>query len=567
MADINDNETFSKAQKIIREKYLGNADKSALVKYKKFFNEFRQWAYWYPDKFIDLLNDNDNFILDVDQRLTMRLMIRYRYFGIQARGTGKTFIAYLVAIVLCMIFPDITVLYIAQTQQASADRLKQKHSEISRMIPFIKNEITHKKQNKEDFSIRLKNGSVLRSGVAGEGQRGDRANYLIIDERAFVPTSVINDILEPIISEPRKSLKDGKIGMHEFNSMKAISSAGYYGSSAYQTYIDSFEHMANFDGAVTVATDYKTVVMSNNRGYNKSKAKRSKDTLGKLEWEMNYESNWGGAGSEGGIVDVEDVELSRRVEEAEYKNSKDSEYVFAYDIARNWNSKKQDDSALVIGKVIRASNGDVGRLVVVNVITVNANENFEKQAKRIKVLDELFNPKVIVIDANIIGLGVMEFLMKETNGEDKIYPAYNTLNTPEEPNTDNYVNKLFALQTSRKETKQSDVVKCFINEFKSRNIDLLIPPIGNVVSAKNKDDFKEKDLPHFETSQMINELLNLQVKYNEKSDSVSISQHTRGINKDKAMALMYLVFYTFKKLDDDKDKKDIDVSKYLRMIR
>jgi len=413
----------------------------------------------------------------------------------------------------------------------------------------------------------LPNGSIIKSGIAGNGQRGDRANMLVIDERAFIKSGVINDVLKSIVTEPRKSVKDGKPGVHEFNSIKAVTSAGYYGSEGYEEYVKKLGLMSKtHNGEMVLTSNYQLVAFADNHGYDKKGAQKFKDSMTQLEWEMNMESNWGGASTEGGIVSIDTIELSRNIEDAEHIAEDDAEYIFAYDIARNYSSKKRDDSALVIGKIIRNSNGQVGRVAVVNVLTVDAHEKFEEQAHRIKVLDELFNPKVVVIDANIIGLGVMEFLMKETKGDDKIYPAFNTLNTPEEPDTENYVNKLFALQSSRAETKQSDIVIAFMNHFRSRNVDLLTAPLNGITSAKTKDEFTQHVLPHYECSRMIDELLNLQIKEN-KNGGVSISRATRAIDKDKAMALMYLVFYAFKKLDDDTNKKNIDVKKYLRLIR
>jgi hypothetical protein len=561
-----DKKTLSVAEKLVYEKYF-EADTSDIVKkYDNFFYEFRQWAYWYPDKFLEMFA-SDNFELDPDQKLTLRLFVRGQYTKfVQSRGTGKSFIAYLGMVVKALILPNYEVIFVAQTREASARTLSSKYNETMRMMPFLENEISGNGPNrdsKEMFNLEFKNGSIIRNGIAGEGQRGDRAVDVVIDEQMFVSTKIINNVIIPIISEPRKSLKDGKQGIHEFNCIKGISSAGYYGSPAHSDYIKSYEISANDGDNFTICSDYSLPLMYK-RAFDKPDVDKMRKTSSKLEFDMNILSNFGGSG-EGGLVSINDIELCRTLEKPEFRADGKHEYIFAYDVARNWNTGKTDDSALIIGKLFRSPNGDVGKIAIVNIVTISANEKFERQSLIIKKMDELFNPSVIIQDAQVIGVGLCEKLMEETDGGDKIYPAYNTINTPETPDTDNYITKLYALQSSRVETKQSDIIKCAIDAFDKRKVELLVPPSRSVVSSRNKDDFVKEELPLYETMAMIEEILNLDTKYNEKSDSLSISQRTKGINKDKIMATMYLIFYALEKMNVKKDKQ-LDTSKYLSMF-
>jgi len=551
----------------IYEKYFESKSNDIIQKYQDFFVEFRQWAYWYPDKFLDMFGD-ENFELDIDQRLTLRLLMRGQYSDfVQSRGTGKTFVVFLFMIIKAIIFPNYKVIFVAQTKEASARSLKNKYIEAMRMLPFLKYELVGgkvKNSSKEYFELNFLNGSQIVNGIAGEGQRGDRANDVIIDERMFVSTEVINDVIIPIVSEGRKSLKNGKSGIHEFNCIKGISSAGYYGSSAHQDYLKGYKLNAEKYDNFTLCTDYRVPMMFG-RAFDKEQIKARKDTSTKMEFDMNYLSDFGGSADGTGLVPIQDIELCRVLDKPEFRADGKHDYIFAYDVARNWNTNKTDDSALIIGKLYRGANGDVGKVQIVNVMTISANIKFEKQALLIKQMDELFNPVVIVADSNVIGFGLTEFLMKETNGDDTIYPAYNTLNTPEKPDTENYITKLYALQSNRKETKQSDIIKKAIDVFSKRRVELLVAPNSSVVGAKDKGDFLTEELPLYETAGMIEESLNLDVKYNETTDTLTIKQRTRGINKDKIVALMYLLFYAFEIMKDDKDE-NVDTRKYLRLF-
>jgi hypothetical protein len=555
------NKNDSKIIQLYTDRYMSNQRK-----YMDNWLELRAFALWYPDLFIDLLCElsDSKFKLNVDQRIALRLQVRSSsYTQISCRRHGKSFIIVLGELIRCIFIPNYTVAYSAQTREQSSKILQEKMSEILNFFPFLRKELDGKPlEGKVYTTYRFINGAKFMNAINGSATKGSTFHAIIVDEASFVSQEVLDDALIPTIT-PRPTIKTTRANPYEIPRILQISSAPFYGSSAHERFLTAFKKSAECDGTSMIWTDYRVPLVMR-RSLTLSKIKEIKEDISQMAFKMNYESIPYG-NTDGSLINVEDIEIARTVEEPEFQAEDGAEYLFAYDVARSWEDNR-DDSALVIGKIFRHSDGTVGRVAIVNIITVSGQEKFEKQALRIKKLDELFNPLVIITDSNVIGMGLTEALMNETEKEDgTFYPAYNTLNTPEIPETENYVTKLFALQSSRKETKNSDMIKNLIESFARHKVNILAPIKSNVSNKQTREDYIQKELPYHETDLMIEESFNLKLNYNEKTDTVTMKQRTKGTNKDKIVTLMYLLFYAFSIMNDEQEKRTKDTSKYLNL--
>ena len=100
-------------------------------------------------------------------------------------------------------------------------------------------------------------------------------------------------------------------------------------------------------------------------------------------------------------------------------------YILSADIARTGNN----DTSIMVIKVLPSQDGWTKKVVYTENLT---KMSFPEQAARIKELNELFNPRDIVIDANTIGTGLLDQLVIPSIGpKGQQYGALYVSNDPD----------------------------------------------------------------------------------------------------------------------------------------
>lgn len=100
-------------------------------------------------------------------------------------------------------------------------------------------------------------------------------------------------------------------------------------------------------------------------------------------------------------------------------------YIASVDVARTGNN----DTSVMIIKVLPSQDGWTKKVVYTENLT---KMSFPEQAARIKELNELFNPRDIVIDANTIGTGLLDQLVIPSIGpKGQQYGALYVSNDPD----------------------------------------------------------------------------------------------------------------------------------------
>jgi len=151
--------------------------------------EFAKYAsFWreYPDLFIDMiLPPNSKFNLFFYQRMFLRAVIRHKYcYATFPRAFSKSFLAVLVLILRCILYPGAKLFIVSGTKEQGAAIAKEKIEELKELIPALKNEINEKKSlyGKDYVRIQFKNGSRLDVVAARESTRGGRRHGGLIEE-------------------------------------------------------------------------------------------------------------------------------------------------------------------------------------------------------------------------------------------------------------------------------------------------------------------------------------------------------------------------------------------------
>lgn len=275
---------------------------------------------------------------------------------------------------------------------------------------------------------------------------------------------------------------------------------------------------------------------------------------------QNYEQEWVGC-SDGALVNINRLMSCRTLTVA--NNQADNEYEEYYigvDVARSQKTSNNQSSA-VIGRVRRS--GDKSRIVsidIVNIIKIPNILNFTAQAVKIKQIQKRYNAKVVIIDGNGLGAGLIDECLKEsfdpiTGDNLGCWDTINDDNTPEIPNSPKILYNLKA------QSCQSEVVTTFIDMVDSGKLKLLEKRQDSDFEEGAWDEFDDKVRPFYETDAFIEEAANLKMKHL-NNGSITIEKVVKKIDKDRVSAMIYMLWYV-NKYAQEIDNSDYDYGTFI----
>ena len=241
-----------------------------------------------------------------------------------------------------------------------------------------------------------------------------------------------------------------------------------------------------------------------------------------------------------------------------------SYYILSMDVARKNTGKDGCDSVITVFKVTPQNYGEVSVKSLVNIYSLT-NMHFEDQAIWAKRLFYKYKARRIVIDANGLGIGLVDYMVKPQtdpltgdeypdfgveNDEDAYYKRFRTNNTEQDAM---YLIKANApINTEAHSTVQTQLTSGklkFLIDERIAKTKLLGTQKGKQMTPEERADYLK---PYTLTSILKEEMLNLR----EENEGVNIilKQANRGIKKDKFSAFEYGLYY-IKQMEDSKRKK------------
>jgi len=534
--------------------FLKNIDKYA---------EFLSWARWYPDLFLDMISprSDDGKIkglkLHFDQRIFLRCTVRfYSMYGVFSRGYAKTFNEILSLNVLSILFPGITLSVTAQTKENAAEILADKQREIFKFYPIIKDEVVKYSFTKNDADVLFKNESridILANAQTSKGQRRRRIN---IEEAALLDNKLFEDALEPIVEIGRTTVGNlGVVDPVELNQcIHFFTTAGFRNSDEFHRSLKMVEEMENLEGKIVLGANWMLPCWYG-RGSSKTKILKKKQTMSPISFAQNYGQRWVGA-TDGALVDINQLMRLRHIEQAESKPEMGYEYIMAVDVARSEKSSNNRSSAAVI-KLVRRVDGSIKFLEVVNIIDISNALSFTNQAIEVKKIKNKYNAKIVIVDSNGLGTGLVDELLKQQfdPSTGRSLGCWNTINTTNKPESFIAEDCLYDLKP---QSAQSDILVAFSDAVTSGQLALLIKKIDAGYDVDDQDGYNENMLPFIQTNFFIEEVANLKVKLVGKNNSLGIEQAVKGTGKDRFSAVSYAVWYArnFMEREIDEDPYD-----------
>ena len=551
-----------------KQRVLEISDETVFGKNLWNYYQFVSWAKWYPDRFIELFkSEESNMQLHYDQRIFMRCDIRFQsMYGVFSRGYAKTYTEVLDDFIVAILNPNITLSVTAQTRENAAALLQDKTNEILTHYPLLENEIEYKRFSKNDAIIKLKNGATITNLANAQTSKGRRRHRIKIEESALLNNALFEDALAPIVEVPRTT--SGSLALVDPEEMNFqihfFTTSGYRGSDEFARSVRMVNGMRNLTGDIVLGSSWRLPCYYG-RGSSKTQILKKKRNSNPIFFAQNYEQKWVGC-ADNALVDVNKLMATRTLEEPVLEAQRETdEYYIGVDVARSENTNN-NQSAIVVIKVIRNPvNKRVAELQVVNVLGVTNKMNFKNQACMIKKLKNQYHAKMVIVDGNGLGSGLVDQLLLDSYDEITgnyigCFDTINTDNKPENPNADKC---LFDMKAQGYQTK---VVSYFINSVDSGMLKMLIRKQEQDFTDKEREFYDRNVLPFVNTELLFMEIANLKLKVM-SGNNLTVEKVVKKIDKDKFSALSYCIFYILEFTNQERIRPSFDPSALASLSR
>lgn len=539
-----------------KKRILEIADDSVFGENLWNYYQFVSWAKWYPDLYIELFkSEESNMQLHYDQRVFMRCDVRFQsMYGTFSRGYAKTYTEVLDDFIVATLSPNITMSVTAQTRENSAALLQDKTNEILQHFPLLENEIEYKRFSKNDAIIKFNNGAMITNLANAQTSKGRRRNRIKIEESALLNNALYEDALEPIVEIGRTTVGSlAIIDPEEMNQqIHFFTTSGYRGSDEFARSVRMVNGMRDLTGDIVLGSSWRLPCYYG-RGSTKAQILKKKRNSNPIFFAQNYEQEWVGC-ADNALIDVNKLMASRILEEPILEAQRESdEYYIGVDVARSENTNN-NQSAIVVIKVLRSPvNKRICDLQIVNVIGVTNKMNFKNQACMIKKLKNQYKAKMVIVDGNGLGSGLVDQLLLDSydpiTGE--YLGCFDTVNTDNKPENSNADKCLFDMKAQGYQTK---VVSYFINAVDSGILHMLIRKQEQDFTDKEREFFDKNVLPFVNTELLFMEITNLKLKVM-TGNNLTVEKVVRKIDKDKFSALSYCIFYIMEFCNKEKKKQ------------
>ena len=528
-------------------------------------------AYWreYPDMFVDFLcgSNPENFHLFFYQRMFLRAVMRHRYaYATFPRAYSKSFLSVLVLMLRCVLYPGSHLFVTTGGKEQAAGIAREKAEEICKLIPGMRNEIDWSrgasKASKNMVEYIFKNGSKLDIMAAQQSSRGKRATGGLMEECILIDQTLLNEVIIPTMNVDRR-LSDGSRQEDEVinKSQIYVTTAGWKNSFAYEKLIQILIQQITEPGqAIVLGGTWRVPVMEKLLRKSFIEELKLDGTYNDASFAREYESEWSGD-AENAFFSAERFDKHRVLLQPEYefsgRSSKSAYYILGIDVGR-----KGCTTEVCVFKVTPQAQG-TSLKTLVNLYTWD-EEHFEAQTINIKRLYYKYKCRTAAIDANGLGIGLVDFMVKDQidpetgellpnfgveNDEEGFYKKFKTADTEVDAM---YLIKANAPINTEAHTYvqtqlSSGKIKFLIDESQAK-VKLMSTKLGQNMDNDKRAEYLK---PFTLTTILREQMLNL-VEENE-GVNIILKQASRSIKKDKFSAFEYGLYYI--KQDEDRKKK------------
>lgn len=494
------------------------------------------------------------------------------FVWIAARGMGKSFLIAIFCVVRCILYPGTKVVITSGTRGQSINVLEKIQTELMPISPNLRNEIDMAKSkfSGQDAKIMFKNSSYIKVVTASDNARSNRANILIVDEFRMVKKDTIDTVLKKFLTSrrmpPYKDLSpaEKKIAYaKEPNKSYFLSSAYFKDHWSFGKTLDTFRMMLDdTKNDFVCGFPYQLSIQEGLLFPEDVESDMLESDFNEIKWGMEMEATFFGA-EDGAFFDFNSISKNRKINYPMLPDfmaallgsspkvkilpkQNGEKRILSADIALMSSSKHNNDaSAVFINQLIPTKSARY----ISNIVYGESYEGLhtEDQALVIRRLYEEFQCDYIVLDANGLGLGVFDALVRDIVDPDtgEVYPALSCCNNKEmaERCTTRGADKvIWSIKASP--AFNSDCAVLLREGFKSGKIRLLITEydgeamLGDIkgYNSLSQMDRLRLQMPYIQTTLLIDELVKLE--HDESGGRVRVYERT-GMRKDRYSSISY----------------------------
>lgn len=381
----------------------------------------------------------------------------------------------------------------------------------------------------------------------------------IVDER--LDGDMLHSVILPLMANNRIAMCKGVDPEEVHKQEWYATTAGTRQSFAFKKMWEVLIDMVKGGSAFAIGVGYELPCMHEQLDINFIVEQKESPTFNPLSFQREYESIWTGSSTDS-LVSLDDLNKCRVLERLEDKAmDKDAQYVLSYDVARAEGSLNAQ-SALAVIKIKEKGDGTYTKQLV-NMYSFEGT-HFLEQAQFLKKKVNDFKAMILISDANGLGRGLTDYLITEIDEN----PAYEVVNDDRynKYKTSTSIPMVFNMNSTQKETKDSDIHNVFISNISNQKIKLL--KSESAVKAKYFENGKMTSEKYSELSRafvmtdiLCDEIMNLE--YRQAGNETKVKQISKGISKDKFSSLEYGLYWIYLQEQKNKVKKetvDIDIN-------
>ena len=468
----------------------------------------------------------------------------------------------------CILYPRCKLFVTSGGKEQAAGIVKEKVQEICTLIPAFKNEIDWSRgvtlEGKDYCKYVFKNGSYFDNIAARESSRGKRRHGGLIEECVGVDGTILSEVIIPTMNVSRMCMDGSTHPEEQLNKSQIyVTTAGWKNTFPYDKLIQLLVwQIVKPEKSMILGGTYRIPVLVKLLDKNFIRDLKMDGTFNESSFDREYESKWSGT-VEDAFFNAEVFDRNRILKQPEYessgRSSKSSFYILSADVGR-----KGCDTVVCAFKCTPQPQGASIKSLV-NIYTLS-DEHFEDQSIKLKKLFYKYNAKRLIIDANGMGIGLLDYLIKPQidpdtgdtfpdfgvyNDDDGYYKKYRTTNCEQDAiyqikanapiNTEAHANARSQLSSGK--------VKMLIDERVAK-VKLMGTKVGQNMKPEERAEYLK---PFTLTSILKEEMMNLR----EENEGVNIilKQANRGVRKDKFSAFEYGLYYIKQEEDNKKKRK------------
>lgn len=528
-------------------------------------------SFWreYPDIFVEFLcgNNPNNFKLYFYQRVFLRAVMRHRYaYATFPRAYSKSFLSVLVLMLRCILYPGSHLFVTTGGKEQAAGILKEKQEELCKLIPGLQNELDlsrgKTKTSKDNIELLFKNGSKLDIMAARQSSRGKRATGGLMEECILIDQTLLNEVIIPTMNVDRRLSCGDRVESETVNKSQIyVTTAGWKNSFAYQKLMQLLiQEIIDPSEAVVLGGTWRVPVMEKLLKKSFIEELKLDGTYNDASFAREYESEWSGD-AENAYFSAERFDKHRQLLQPEYeysnRSAKNAYYIISVDVGR-----KGCTSEVCVIKVTPQVQGTSLKSLVM--LYSYEDEHFENQAIYLKKLYYKYKARTLVLDANGLGIGLVDYMVKAQidpeSGE--VLPDFGVINDDEGfykkfRTGDTELDAMYLVKANAPINTEAYVycqaqmnsgkIKFLIDEQQAK-VKLMGTKKGQEMDASKR----AVELQPFTLTTILREqMLNL-IEENE-GVNIILKRVSKSVPKDRFSAFIYGLYYI--KLEEDRSRK------------